>query len=36
VAQLLDSYDQGFRRTLASANLPFTDIAAYTGSKSKR
>jgi preprotein translocase subunit SecD len=34
VAQLLDSYDQGFRRTLASANLPFTDITPYTGSKS--
>ncbi|MDE2220958.1 MAG: protein translocase subunit SecD, partial [Gammaproteobacteria bacterium] len=34
VAQLLDSYDQGFRRTLAAANLPFTDINAYTGSKS--
>jgi preprotein translocase subunit SecD len=34
VAQLLESYDQGFRRTLASANLPFTDITTYTGSKS--
>ncbi|HVN99152.1 MAG TPA: protein translocase subunit SecD, partial [Steroidobacteraceae bacterium] len=34
VAQLLDSYDQGFRRTLAAANLPFTDITTYTGSKS--
>jgi preprotein translocase subunit SecD len=34
VAQLLDSYDQGFRRTLSGANLPFTDITAYTGSKS--
>ena len=34
VAQLLDSYDQGFRRTLAAANLPFTDITQYTGSKS--
>jgi preprotein translocase subunit SecD len=34
VAQLLESYDQGFRRTLATANLPFTDITAYTGSKS--
>ena len=34
VAQLLESYDQGFRRTLASANLPFTDITTYTSSKS--
>ena len=34
VAQLLESYDQGFRRTLASANLPFSDITTYTGSKS--
>ncbi|MGH8253937.1 MAG: protein translocase subunit SecD, partial [Steroidobacteraceae bacterium] len=34
VAQLLDSYDQGFRRTLSGANLPFTDITTYTGSKS--
>ncbi len=34
VAQLLESDDQGFRRTLASANLPFTDITTYTGSKS--
>ena len=34
VAQLLDSYDQGFRRTLSAANLPFTDITTYTGSKS--
>ncbi|HEV7432527.1 MAG TPA: hypothetical protein VGN77_05750, partial [Steroidobacteraceae bacterium] len=34
VAQLLESYDQGFRRTLASANLPFSDITSYTGSKS--
>jgi preprotein translocase subunit SecD len=34
VAQLLESYDQGFRRTLASANLPFTDITTFTGSKS--
>ena len=34
VAQLLESYDQGFRRTLAGANLAFTDIATYTGSKS--
>jgi preprotein translocase subunit SecD len=34
VAQLLESYDQGFRRTLASANLPFNDVSAYTGSKS--
>lgn len=34
VAQLLESYDQGFRRTLAGANLPFSDITTYTGSKS--
>ena len=34
VSQLLESYDQGFRRTLAGANLPFTDVITYTGSKS--
>jgi preprotein translocase subunit SecD len=34
VAQLLESYDQGFRRTLGNANLPFTEISTYTGSKS--
>jgi len=34
VSQLLESYDQGFRRTLSSANLPFLDIASYTGAKS--
>ncbi|HKC16107.1 MAG TPA: protein translocase subunit SecD [Steroidobacteraceae bacterium] len=34
VAQLLESYDQGFRRILSSANLPFNDIVTYTSSKS--
>ena len=34
VAQLLESYDQGFRRTLGNANLPFTEISTFTGSKS--
>jgi len=34
VSQLLESYDQGFRRTLSSANLPFNDITTYTSSKS--
>ena len=34
VAQLLESYDQGFRRTLSSANLPFNDVITYTGGKS--
>ena len=30
VAQLLESYEQDFRRALASANLPFTDITTRT------
>jgi preprotein translocase subunit SecD len=34
VQQLLESYEQGFRRTLAAANLPFADIVTYTGGKS--
>ena len=34
VSQLLESYDQGFRRTLSSANLPFIDVTSYTGVKS--
>jgi preprotein translocase subunit SecD len=34
VAQLLESYDQGFRRTLAAANLPFNDVVTYIGGKS--
>lgn len=34
VAQLLESYDQGFRRTLSAANLPFTDVTTYTSGKS--
>jgi preprotein translocase subunit SecD len=34
VSQLLESYDQGFRRTLSSANLPFLDVTSYTGAKS--
>ncbi len=34
VSQLLESYDQGFRRTLAGAKLPFNDITTYTGGKS--
>ena len=34
VQQLLESDEQGFRRTLTAANLPFADIVAYTGSKS--
>jgi len=29
VAQLLDSYQQSFRRALAEAKIPFTDVAAY-------
>jgi preprotein translocase subunit SecD len=34
VSQLLESHEQGFRRTLSSANLPFLDVTSYTGSKS--
>ena len=34
VSQLLQSYEQGFRRTLSSANLPILDITTYTGAKS--
>ena len=34
VAQLLESYDQSFRRTLSAANLPFIDVTTYTGPKS--
>jgi preprotein translocase subunit SecD len=34
VAQLLESYDQSFRRTLSAANLPFIDVTTYTGAKS--
>ena len=34
VSQLLESYEQGFRRTLSSANLPFLDVTSYTSSKS--
>jgi preprotein translocase subunit SecD len=34
VSQLLESYDQSFRRTLSSANLPFIDVTSYTGAKS--
>ncbi len=29
VTQLLDSYQQSFRRALAEAKIPFTDVAAY-------
>jgi preprotein translocase subunit SecD len=29
VSQLLDSYQQSFRRALAEAKIPFTDVAAY-------
>ncbi len=34
VSQLLESYEQGFRRTLSSANLPFLDVTSYIGAKS--
>jgi preprotein translocase subunit SecD len=34
VAQLLESYDQSFRRTLSAANLPFIDVTTYTSPKS--
>lgn len=34
VSQLLESYDQGIRRTLSGANLPFTDVTTYTSGKS--
>jgi preprotein translocase subunit SecD len=34
VAQLLDSYDQGVRRALTAANLPFLDVTTYTSAKS--
>jgi preprotein translocase subunit SecD len=34
VAQLLESYDQSFRRTLSAANIPFTDITTYVAAKS--
>src|SRR5260221_3933979 len=34
VAQLLETYDQGFSRILSSANLPFNDVTTYTSSKS--
>jgi preprotein translocase subunit SecD len=34
VSQLLESYDQSFRRTLSAANLPFLDINTYTSAKS--
>jgi len=34
VSQLLESYDQGIRRTLAGANLPFLDVTTYTSGKS--
>jgi preprotein translocase subunit SecD len=29
VSQLLDSYQQSFRRALAEAKIPFTDVASY-------
>jgi len=34
VSQLLDSYEQGFRRSLAAAKINFTDIVTYTSSGS--
>jgi preprotein translocase subunit SecD len=34
VAQLLESDDQSFRRTLSAANIPFIDVTTYTGPKS--
>jgi preprotein translocase subunit SecD len=34
VAQLLESYDQSFRRTLSAANLAFLEITSYTTGKS--
>jgi preprotein translocase subunit SecD len=34
VSQLLESYEQGFRRTLAAANFAFTDIAVTTTGQS--
>jgi preprotein translocase subunit SecD len=30
ISQLLDSYEQGFRRALANAKISFTDIVTYT------
>ncbi len=35
VGQLLESYQQGFRRTLAAAQLPFTDIVTVTSGQSQ-
>ena len=34
VSQLLDSYEQGFRRALSGAKISFTDIVSYTASGS--
>jgi preprotein translocase subunit SecD len=34
VSQLLDSYEQGFRRALANAKINFTDIVTYTANGS--